>query len=303
MTKYEPNTQNSGSFRRREEPLRQEPYLVHFEEYLTNLREISVTTGTLEDSVGLHWHDFCEIEFVARGNGTHCFNQQVIPFAAGSLHALLPTDFHEVCVDRKDPPLVYSVKFSEMILDREIYSAVFKNNVGKQLFVPSDMHGAVLRIFQELTGEYNGHQLFREKTMLNLLEQALIILGRLAQREGGGAEHVQVSTNVVVCTMTYIRENFFRPLTLEQISSNVHISPNYLSGLFRKTAGFTISEYLKKTRMRYAVMYLLDRNRTIMQISEEVGYNSYENFERVFRKEFGISPREFRSRLSSNGLM
>lgn len=275
--------------------IRSEPYLIPFEEYLSSMQEVSSIVRELDESVDLHWHDFLELEYVARGNGVHYFNQKIIPFAEGSLHVLLPTDFHAIQIDPEDRPYVYSVKFSEMLLDSDIFGEVFQGNAGKQVFVPREMQATIEQEFKELDSEYQNQWLFSEKVVQHMLQRILIRLERIArERQNSAKEQQTFSTNIVVQTMSYIRENFSKRLTLNEIAAQVHLSPNYLSMLFRKSTGFTISEYLKKVRMRYAMVFLLNREKTVLQVSEEVGYNSYEHFERVFRKEFNVSPKEFR---------
>ena len=279
------------------------PYLVTLDEYLSPPHEVSVIARYLKEDINMHWHDFLELEYVSSGDGVHYLNQQIVPFSAGSLHLLLPTDFHEIHVNPNDYPYVFSVKFPETLLDRDMFNMIFQNNTVRQVFLPEELRPSVLQDFIDLDWEYRHGELFRAKAMNGLLQQILIKLERLVReqtQQGRGEVQQTVSANAVIQAMAYIRKNFARALTLKDISQYVHLSPNYLSSIFRQTVGCTISEYTRNVRMRHAIVFLLNQDKTILQICEEVGYNSYEHFERIFRRQFGVSPKEFRKRVLTN---
>jgi two-component system response regulator YesN len=92
----------------------------------------------------------------------------------------------------------------------------------------------------------------------------------------------------------YIRENFNENLSLESVSQQIFISPYYLSHLFKEELGITFLEYLTRIRMEEAKKMLLDRTMTILDISNRVGYDDPGYFSKVFKKNMGISPSQYR---------
>ena len=92
----------------------------------------------------------------------------------------------------------------------------------------------------------------------------------------------------------YIRENYARDLTLEEVAQAVHISPYYLSHLFKEELGVTFIGYLTKVRIEQAKILLLETNLTIQQISYMVGYQDSSYFTKVFKKLEGRTPTQFR---------
>ena len=183
------------------------------------------------------------------------------------------------------------------MLDRDMFNIIFHNNTVRQVFLPEELRPSVLQDFIDLDWEYKHSELLHTKAMNGLLQHILIKLERLVRlqtQHRQGDMQQSVSANAVIQAMAYIRKNFSKTLTLKDISQYVHLSPNYLSSLFRQTVGCTISEYTRNVRMRHAIVFLLNQDKTILQICEEVGYNSYEHFERIFRREFWVSPKEFR---------
>lgn len=92
----------------------------------------------------------------------------------------------------------------------------------------------------------------------------------------------------------YIKENYARDLTLEEVAQAVHISPYYLSHLFKEELGVTFIGYLTKVRIEQAKILLLETNLTIQQISYMVGYQDSSYFTKVFKKLEGRTPTQFR---------
>ena len=78
----------------------------------------------------------------------------------------------------------------------------------------------------------------------------------------------------------------------------LHVSPNYLSRLFRRETGLTLTAFVHRVRLDHAVALLGESNRSISEIAYRVGYQNYRDFYRNFVKVEQASPREVRRRLT-----
>ena len=94
--------------------------------------------------------------------------------------------------------------------------------------------------------------------------------------------------------LSYIRIHHMRNLSLEEVAENVHVSPYYLSHLFREKLGVTFVEYVTGVRMEMAKNYLLHTRLPIAAIAEKLGYDDAGYFGKVFRKYTGETPKSFR---------
>ncbi len=94
--------------------------------------------------------------------------------------------------------------------------------------------------------------------------------------------------------LSYIRIHHMRNLSLEEVAGNVHVSPYYLSHLFREKLGVTFVEYVTGVRMEMAKNYLLHTRMPIAAIAEKLGYEDAGYFGKVFRKYTGVTPKNFR---------
>lgn len=277
-----------------------QPYQIMYNVYLDTLRAIDIEHKVLDMPVYMHWHEFCELEFIVRGSGVHKYNNQVIPLEAGALYLQLPTDFHEVLVDEEDPPELYSIKFSEGFIEPSVYQAVFSSNRQRQVVLRGKEYTDTLHDFKQAQEEFLGDCVFREHVLKGLVEKIIIGLERSAapadvfDETAGKPKDAAVS--IRQC-LVYIQNHYNQPITLKELAARSNMSPNYFSSYFRKNVGCTFQNYVKNLRMRFAVSYLANFEVPVYEVAEMVGYSNYEHFERMFRREIGVSPRIFRDTL------
>ncbi len=92
----------------------------------------------------------------------------------------------------------------------------------------------------------------------------------------------------------YIEENKGINIKLEELARTVGFSYAYFSSLFKKETGKTLTEYIQMVRIETAKKLLVEKERSISEIAEMVGYNDIKFFTKQFKKTLGISPNEYR---------
>lgn len=97
----------------------------------------------------------------------------------------------------------------------------------------------------------------------------------------------------------YIDEHYREELTLGDIADHVGLAPAYLSSLFTKVIGISITDYIQKKRLDDAMKLLLQSSLYVREIAEKVGYPNEKYFCRVFKAKLGVTAREFRNQHSS----
>ncbi|QOS77117.1 response regulator [Paenibacillus sp. JNUCC31] len=83
-------------------------------------------------------------------------------------------------------------------------------------------------------------------------------------------------------------------LSLSTLATKFHFNPSYFCMLFKTHSHMTVHQYIAHTRMKAAAGLLLQTSQKVYQIAESVGYKDAKYFIRLFRKEFGTSPEEYR---------
>ena len=92
----------------------------------------------------------------------------------------------------------------------------------------------------------------------------------------------------------YVGANCERDLTLGEIAGIVGMSPSSFSRFFKTMTGKTLTAYVLDVRLGVAARALVDTTKTISEICYSSGFNNISNFNRIFKRSKGVTPKEFR---------
>lgn len=98
--------------------------------------------------------------------------------------------------------------------------------------------------------------------------------------------------------INYMHDNYKKDIHLSDVASYVNMSEVSFSRFMKKRTGKNYIEYLNDLRLGIASRYLVDTNKTIAEICYECGFNNLSNFNRIFKKRKGYTPKEFRENYS-----
>jgi AraC-like DNA-binding protein len=105
------------------------------------------------------------------------------------------------------------------------------------------------------------------------------------------------NTSVADRIKAFIERRYADPaLSLTLLSEEFSVSEAYLSGLFKEQTGENLSTYLQSVRMHHAKRLLEGSYISVKEIGRRVGYPSYSTFARAFKRVFGVSASDYRSR-------
>lgn len=104
---------------------------------------------------------------------------------------------------------------------------------------------------------------------------------------------------VVQKAQAFIEEHYRSRIALAGIARSLHVSPSYLSRLFRKETGTTLTEQIHRVRLEHARLLLASGGRSLSEIAFLVGYQTYRDFYRNFVKYESASPRQARRRIGA----
>ncbi|MBL7006238.1 MAG: helix-turn-helix transcriptional regulator [Spirochaetia bacterium] len=111
-------------------------------------------------------------------------------------------------------------------------------------------------------------------------------------------------THTVLQVIRYVKQNFSEKVTLAEAAGRVHLSPSYLSKLFKQEMGKPFSEYLNTVRIDEARRMLLHTDSPLGDVAYVCGFEDQSYFTKVFRKVTGTAPSRYREtsgRIRSQG--
>ena len=95
--------------------------------------------------------------------------------------------------------------------------------------------------------------------------------------------------------ITRVESDLTADQTLNAHAQLLNVSPSYLSTLFRKEVGITLTEYVNRKRIEYGVFLLNTTTMQIQTIAQHCGISDINYFTRIFKKQIGKTPKEYRN--------
>jgi two-component system response regulator YesN len=112
---------------------------------------------------------------------------------------------------------------------------------------------------------------------------------------GPGAAR-QAYSHAVEKALLYIRTADLRTMNLAAVAGHVGLNPEYFSRLFKEETGHTFINYLTELRVNHAQHLLRTSNLKVYEVAEVVGYGNLSYFSKVFKRQTGFNPFEFKQR-------
>ncbi|WP_434311640.1 response regulator transcription factor [Hominifimenecus sp. rT4P-3] len=104
----------------------------------------------------------------------------------------------------------------------------------------------------------------------------------------------EMENRPVKLAKAYVNEHYHEAVTMEDVAAWTGLNSAYFSSLFKKSEGVNFTEYLTQVRLAKAKAYLVETSLNLAEIAAKVGYTDAKYFSKVFIKNVGIRPAEYR---------
>lgn len=111
-------------------------------------------------------------------------------------------------------------------------------------------------------------------------------------------EHFTYNSRRVERTFEHMNSNFDKNITLGEVSKLANMSNVSFSRFFRQRTGNTFIDSLTEIRLGHATRMLIESTNSVAEVAYHCGFNNISNFNRIFKKKKGCTPREFRDNFS-----
>ncbi len=242
----------------------------------------------------LHGHRHFLLTLITRGAGVQCLNGREIPFAAGDVFLLSPTDFHKNILPPGESYDYFGVKFNFDTLDPRLYAVLGADSFPIHLSLAGETYAAVHAAFTHLVSGAPPavNTAVADVYRKALLEQIIITVMPYIKREGDG-----VQSPFAVCVLGYLYAHLAERIGVSDAAAYVGYTPNYFNTRFRETFGMPFGAYLRAVRLEYAKNLVLSGDLPLTEVAFEAGFFSLACFSRCFKEKYGASPQQYRNRM------
>lgn len=261
-----------------------------------------------------HAHQGMELLFVHEGSGRAIVGQKIIEVTSGTLIMFPPFQLHRLQMEvKEDAAYIRSyVLFEPNALDPYLLPFPSLRSFFHQLWKGADevrtIHEASLtplleqlidRLGYSERGDEAADPVSRgERFAVFLLTVLQWIQALWQDHDQGGDASRNPSTWQAVPHAEHILQwlelHYKEPFRMEDLAREVHLSPKYISALFSKWIGSSITNYIISRRIREACMLLRKSPLPIQDIAQEIGLTSSSYFCQLFKRNVGISPHQYR---------
>lgn len=250
-------------------------------------RDSEFSKKTLGYTSHLHYH--IELALVTSGKTHVTVDSRTYDVEAGDVIVVFPNQIHRFDTIERE-------KYILMIINPDIISEFTKQFISchpeSNLIKGGAFDKELLSLAQKISDAYYGSEDFRDYILRGYL---LAFSGKLLQKMTlHGIESKE--SNVLGAILNYCINNSEKPLSLDMLEKELHVSKYYISHTMSSKLKMGFNDYINSLRVSNACKYLLKTDKSITQISDLVGFNTMRTFNRAFQKQMGMTPSQYRAK-------
>lgn len=258
-----------------------------------------------------HAHRFFELLYVVNGQCTNTMFNQTISMHAGDICIIAPDIVHAISVF-SDEDIVLNIlirkstfeqSFFGLLEGDDILSDFFKRTFYQTVEIPYLIFhtGDDTQIYQNVDRayqEYIGKKRYKKQMINALLSELFISLFRRHEQD---IEVPNVRLNTAEQNLIYIlryMQAHYTSITLKELAEFFNYSERQLQRIILNATGMTFKENIQKQKMTKAAELLACSTLPISKICEQTGFQSFNNFRKIFYRYYQMTPSKYRNTYS-----
>lgn len=256
-----------------------------------------------ESESGNHFHSELELIFILRGRITYLLGDSHYNLKAGDFIFANPYEIHSISFVSDECCYVHFLiqesrlrhLFSSPDMLTFTWQESLNNRKGK---LHQEIADAVRAIVMEGTNQERGYvaKVYQELIRMLIALNQWCRHTSTADRGGRKAMNQQQKSCEI---MDYINSHYMEQISLNTISKALYLSPSYISKIFKENFQIGVLEYINRLRVQKSIVTLCNSNAYIADIAEDCGFTNAKTYSRIFQKEMGVSPTDYRKQHSS----
>ena len=246
-----------------------------------------------------------EICLISSGTGSYQIGNTIHPIRSGDILVFLnnePRCITEISTDSLnflslhfEPHFLFSSTLDT--LGSSCINRCFVQSETPRNRIPANQAHSLQTLLLQIRNELQQNKPESALVIKSLLTIFFVSLIREHDFANPARSFRQKNINVIHSAQDYINQHLAEPITLSDVANAVHMSPSYLSSLFKDCFGVSLWNHIVTLRLEKAIALLLDNRHqyTILEVALQCGFNNTTNFNRAFRKHTGLTPSQYRA--------
>lgn len=237
-----------------------------------------------------HWHENIELLYFIDGEGRVVCNFASYSVKAGDIFVVNSENLHMVESDT-------IIKYYCIVIDNEF--CAFNGIAADELkFMHIINNSELINKYKSIIESYNSNQDYREAkiklSVLDLLVHLLNFIDKPAEESETESDNDSEPQNLpnIKLAIKFIKENFSKKITVEDISEASGLSRAYFSRKFKSITGFTLVNYVNLVRCQHACRMLKTGKYKINEVAIECGFDNMSYFTKTYKRLMGVLPSE-----------
>ncbi|MDF2650176.1 MAG: AraC family transcriptional regulator [Paenibacillus sp.] len=237
-----------------------------------------VLTRDADSYIPFHSHSGFELVYYASGTGTTHIDQQKYAYSAGQFALIQPGCPHD--------------EYRRTSTD-VLFLGFFWDNASIPLrngLYSDSPNGTIGKLLERMASELANKARFYEFLLRGLLMEVVVEIGRIADIP----EPAEDSHDNLVYAKNYIEQYHGEKVNLQSLAKTLGYSYDYFRHQFKDYTGYSPMQYTVHKRLEKAKQMLVHDTKSITEVSIECGFSNTPQFCKMFKKQFGVSPKIYR---------
>lgn len=253
----------------------------------------------------MHWHDEMEIVYVESGEYEEIVDLESYHVKAGDIILVSPCSIHSFRSFEDKTTIFKSIIFNFNMLtsnNTDACSIKYFTPFLDDLYINPVVISADAPHYDHLKKTVkNLIELYKQKgdfyeikikaELYDLFYQLYKHFFVLQSHESSMKDNTTRNIKII---LDYIDTNYMRPITIDELAATVDLSKHYFMRFFKKYMGMTCIEYINDYRLNVATNLLLTTSMQITEVAESIGISNLSYFNRIFKKKYHMTPKEYR---------
>ncbi|MGX7091607.1 helix-turn-helix transcriptional regulator [Hutsoniella sourekii] len=259
---------------------------------------ISVITQSFslerKDYIPLHWHNYWQLYWVKKGSLDFQVNSHRFELNSRNLLVMNSRQFHQSKVALQDTQaicIIFDINFINSYLLEQIVKPFLNKEPFTFKLLP--VNNEIERLLSSLFDGENATIPYL--SIASLITRSLDQVINYFEGDHDFNSQDQVLFNEI---LSYIQNNYDKQIRVSDLLKHVGINKNYLNQLFHTYTGQPPIKYINQFRLQKAQQLVIYTDQPISDIAYNLGFSHISYFIEQFRKEYGLSPLQYRKQFS-----